>query len=111
MQPTPPPQPDPVGDPRQCASTDPVHCAACCEQQFPDGVQLLQLTEQDCVCSRMGCASTCSYQDCAALASTDPTCASCLQANASTCAQQVTTACQGDPYCKAYRTCLADCPQ
>ncbi len=102
--------PDPIGDPTACDLDRGVTCGLCCGTTFPDGVQFYELAQQDCVCSGMGsCASSCSYSDCVALHSADPTCDACLQAAVARCETPVRATCQGDPYCKTYLTCTSRC--
>ena len=80
-------------------------CFTCCEQQHPQGIQVLQQAFSNCVCGNGAgnCAAECGGSFCAGAAAS-ALCEQCLIA-ADTCRLQADTTCEQTPTCNAMFQC------
>ena len=87
------------------ASTTRDACFTCCEQEHPQGIQVLQQAFGNCVCGAGAgnCAAACGNNFCAG-AAPSALCEQCLDA-ADTCRLQADTTCQQTPACNAMFQC------
>lgn len=89
-----------------CASTTTMDaCFTCCEQQHPQGIQILQQAFGNCACGTGAgnCSAECGGSWCAG-AAPSALCEQCLNA-ADTCRLQADTACEQNATCNAMFQC------
>ncbi len=82
-------------------------CSACCATIHPDASMIFDNAMASCTCGNTAaCNTACATSVCANQNATK----GCDQCISTKCYPNAKTACNADPYCKAWLACLVPCP-
>jgi hypothetical protein len=100
----------------ECAAQSVDACVSCCQQAHPRGYQVVEGSAFQCVCVKPGpCAKNCGASVCASppvAAQSGDSCDTCINSSlqdSGACNQPVVSACNAEPDCGAYVTCVQAC--